>query len=44
MLIAGLSEEARADFRIMKDVAVYTRQPPPERVGTLRKLVNELTT
>ena len=40
----GLSEEARSDFRVMKDVAIYTRQGPAQRVDTLSRFVNQLNT
>lgn len=33
--LTGLSEEAMADFTIMKDVAVYTRIPPQQRKKSL---------
>ena len=40
----GLSEEARSDFKVMKDVAIYTRQGPAQRVDTLSKFVTQLNT
>ena len=42
MSFLGLSEEARADFRIMKDVAIYTRQDPTKRIGTLNRFLDQL--
>ena len=33
--ITGLSDEAVADFNVMKDIAVFTRIPPQQRVKTL---------
>jgi len=35
--MTGLSDDQRANFKLMKDVGVYTRQPPPERFKTLIK-------
>jgi len=35
--MTGLSDDQRANFKLMKDVGVYTRQPPPERFKTLMK-------
>ena len=40
----GMSEEACYDFRVMKDVAIYTRQSPAQWVDTLSKYVNQLNT
>ena len=40
--LSGLSEEARADFSIMKDIAVYTRIPPSSRQDTLIKFMKEI--
>ena len=39
-IITGLTDEARADFRVMKDVAEYTRVGPGGRTKTLQELVN----
>jgi len=33
--MTGLSDDQRANFKLMKDVGTYTRQPPPERFKTL---------
>ena len=44
MSASGLSEEARADFRIMKDLAVHTRVGPGQRRDTLMKFINQLHT
>ena len=38
----GLSEEARADFRLMKDVAVYTRQKPQDRTMGMKKFLDQM--
>ena len=39
---AGLSEEARADFRLMKDVAIYTRVSPDSRMKSLGMFMKDL--
>lgn len=39
---SGLSEEARADFRLMKDVAVYTRISPEARMDSLNNFMKDL--
>ena len=39
---SGLSDEARADFRVMKDIAVYTRVSPQSRVDTLMKFLDRI--
>lgn len=41
-LFVGLSEEARADFRIMKDVAVFTRQKPQDRISSMQKFLGQI--
>ena len=38
----GLSEEARADFRLMKDVAIYTRVSPESRMKSLGMFMDDL--
>jgi aubergine-like protein len=38
----GLSEEARSDFKIMKDVGTYTRQAPPQRIETLSTFIEKI--
>lgn len=38
----GLSEEARADFRLMKDVAIYTRVSPDSRMKSLQMFMGDL--
>ena len=38
----GLSEEARADFRVMKDVAVYTRQKPQDRTMGMKRFLDQI--
>ena len=40
--ITGLSEEARSDFSIMKDIAIYTRIPPNQRTKTLIDFMNTI--
>lgn len=39
---SGLSDEARADFRVMKDIAVYTRVSPQSRADTLMKFLDRI--
>jgi hypothetical protein len=39
---AGLSQEAREDFRVMKDVAEYTRISPQQRAQTLQGFNHEI--
>ena len=42
--MTGLSEEQRANFNLMKDMAAYTRQDPKKRVASLKtfsKRINE---
>jgi aubergine-like protein len=38
--LTGLSEEVRADFRVMKDVAEFTRVGPAGRTKTVQDLIN----
>lgn len=38
----GLSEEARADFRLMKDVAQFTRVAPESRMKSLQMFMSDL--
>nr|BAJ07610.1 piwi [Ephydatia fluviatilis] len=40
----GLSEEARADFRIMKDLATYTKVDPNDRAATIRNFLGQIKT
>ena len=40
--LTGLSEEAMADFSVMKDVAVYTRIPPQQRKKTLMEFISSI--
>ena len=40
----GLSEEARADFRIMKDLANYTKVDPNDRTATIRNFLGQIKT
>ncbi|XP_071093957.1 piwi-like protein 1 isoform X1 [Haliotis cracherodii] len=41
-VITGLPDEMRADFQVMKDVAVHTRIPPDDRVARLLSFRNRL--
>lgn len=38
----GLSDEARADFGVMKDVGAHTRVPPEGRNRTLQGFINQI--
>lgn len=40
--ITGLSEEARSDFGIMKDLAVHTRIGPDKRRETMENFLNQI--
>ncbi|GFO44194.1 piwi-like protein 1 [Plakobranchus ocellatus] len=40
--ITGLSEQARSDFNVMRDLAVHTRIGPDKRVATLEKFLNQI--
>lgn len=40
--MTGLTDEMRADFRIMKDIAQYTRVTPNQRMNGLRKFVQSV--
>ena len=42
VISSGLSEEARADFRVMRDVAVYTRQKPQERTVGMKRFLDQI--
>ncbi|GLV39996.1 Argonaute 3 [Carabus blaptoides fortunei] len=42
--MTGLTDEMRADFRIMKDIAQFTRVTPNQRMNGLRKFVNSVNT
>ena len=39
----GLSDVARSDFRVMKDLAAYTHVPPAQREVTFHKFLGSLT-
>jgi len=39
----GLAEEVRADFNVMKDLAVHTRIGPADRVKRLQKFITDIT-
>lgn len=41
-VFSGLSDEARADYTVMKDVAVHTRVAPSSREQTLTKFVAQM--
>lgn len=41
--LTGLSDEVRADFNIMRDVAVHTRVNPSSRVQTLNTFIRSIT-
>ncbi|RUS89237.1 hypothetical protein EGW08_002980 [Elysia chlorotica] len=40
--ITGLSEQARSDFNVMRDLAVHTRIGPDKRVSTLEKFTRQI--
>ncbi|KAK3770140.1 hypothetical protein RRG08_007051 [Elysia crispata] len=40
--ITGLSEQARSDFNVMRDLAVHTRIGPDKRVATLEKFTRQI--
>lgn len=42
--LTGLSDEARADFSVMKDVAAHTRIAPQGRTQTLTDFINQINT
>ncbi|XP_052219954.1 piwi-like protein 1 [Dreissena polymorpha] len=42
--LTGLSEEVRADFNVMKDVAVHTRVAPNNREKTLTDFIKQINT
>ncbi|XP_066994690.2 piwi-like protein Ago3 isoform X2 [Anabrus simplex] len=37
--MTGLTDAMRSDFRVMKDIAVYTRITPNQRMGALKKFI-----
>ena len=39
----GLADEVRADFNVMKDLAVHTRIGPADRVKRLQKFITDIT-
>jgi aubergine-like protein len=41
--LTGLSDDVRADFNVMKDLAVHTRVAPDQRCNTLNKLINTIS-
>lgn len=40
--LTGLSDDVRADFSVMRDVAVHTRIPPEGRQKTLQGFINTI--
>ncbi|XP_066267753.1 piwi-like protein 1 [Branchiostoma lanceolatum] len=40
--LTGLTEEARQNFHVMKDIAVHTRITPDRRSVTLQRFINQL--
>ncbi|CAG9322825.1 unnamed protein product [Blepharisma stoltei] len=40
--LTGISDEMRSDFRVMSDIAVYTRLQPQERLTTSQTVANRL--
>ncbi|XP_078598434.1 piwi-like protein 1 [Branchiostoma floridae x Branchiostoma japonicum] len=40
--LTGLTEEARKNFQVMKDIAVHTRITPDRRSATLQRFINQL--
>lgn len=40
--VPGLSDEMRADFHVMKDLATHTRVGPQDRNDTLQKFMNDM--
>ena len=42
LFYAGLSDDARADFHLMKDIAVYTRISPETRMQSLNAFMRDL--
>ena len=43
VLCAGLSDDARADFQVMKELAVHTRIGPADRVKRLQKFIYDIS-
>ena len=41
--LTGLSDEVRADFNVMKDLAVHTRVTPDARVRSLNAFIQRIT-
>ncbi|XP_045478662.1 piwi-like protein Ago3 [Harmonia axyridis] len=41
--LTGLTDKMRADFRVMKDVAAYTRVTPAQRVNCLRTYIQNVS-
>lgn len=40
--VVGLTDEARADFNVMKDVGAHTRVPPEGRNRTLQGFIDQI--
>jgi hypothetical protein len=43
-IVTGLSDEARADFNVMKDVGAHTRVAPEGRNRTLQGFIDQINT
>jgi len=43
VLYTGLSDEVRADFNVMKDLAVHTRIGPADRVKRLQRFIDDVS-
>ena len=41
--LTGLADEVRADFNVMKDLAVHTRIGPADRVKRLQKFISDIS-
>lgn len=42
--MTGLTDAARSDFKVMKDLAIHTRVPPEKRAESFRKFIQRLNT
>jgi len=40
--MSGLTDEQKADFNCMKDIAVFTRLPPQQRVNALKQYIRNV--
>ncbi|XP_069699949.1 piwi-like protein Ago3 isoform X2 [Periplaneta americana] len=41
--LTGLTDEMRSDFRVMKDISMYTRITPNQRQAALKKFIRNIT-